>query len=85
MPPARTISKEQFLQEYMAHSNALSRILDNLNDTDDGTNYDHGVEKSRNDLVILVKNLQEKIDKLNDLRFWMDNMIFDGHSKEDNI
>ena len=85
LPPERTIKKDDFLREYLGHSNELCKILDSLNESDQNVeNCDQKVEKSRNDLAILVKNLQEKLDKLNDLRFWMDNMIFDGNGKQNN-
>ena len=81
-PPVRTISKEQFVEEYNLHSTELCKILDNLHDSEDVGPIDHEVEKSRKDLVKMVQTLQEKIDKLNDLRFWMDNMIFDESTNE---
>ncbi|KAK8866642.1 hypothetical protein M9Y10_009608 [Tritrichomonas musculus] len=82
LPIKRTISKEQFVEQYNHHSTELCSILDDLHDSEDVPSIDHEVEKSRKDLVILVKTLQEKIDKLNDLRFWMDNMISDDSTKE---
>lgn len=82
LDPERTISKEEFVEKYKYHSNELCGILDNMHEPEDVPTIDHEVEKSRKDLVEMVQNLSAKIDKLNDLRFWMDNMIFDKSSKE---
>lgn len=85
LPPKRTISKSEFVEQYNFHSSELCGILDNLHDSEappEESNIDHEVSKSRKDLVEMVQILKDKIDKLNDLRFWMDNMIFDESTKE---
>lgn len=75
-PPERTVSKEEFLSRYMAHSNALCGILDNMR-ADDMPNVDEELAAARSELATAVQHLQVKLDKLDNLRFWMDNMIFD--------
>jgi len=75
-PPCRTISKEEFVQLYSEHSNALKNLLQSM-DVGNYDNVDSLLENSRNELRQKVNKLNEKLDKLNDLRFWMDTTIFD--------
>lgn len=81
LPPARTVSKQEFVDNYTQCSAELCHILDNLEESENTQSFDQEVEKSRNDLQIKVQTLQEKLDKLNDLRFWVDNMISDDPNK----
>ena len=81
LPPFRTLSKEDFLEQYGAHSCALKELLLNLKtepvENVDAAELQKKLQESRESLVDLVGKLQKKIDKLNDLCFWMDNMISD--------
>ena len=79
LPPFRSLSKEEFLAQYSEHSEQLKKILLNLQ-PEPVDNVDASLRESRASLVELVNELQAKLDKLNNLCFWMDNMISDRNS-----
>lgn len=83
--PERSVSKEEFLEQYLGHSNALCEILDNIDSEGpvdmDPRVLDQEIAQKRQELADAVAILKDKIAKLNDLRFWMDNMINDTNDK----
>ena len=81
LPPERTISKEEFIQQYNEHSSILMNLMDNL-ETEDEQDVNASLQESRLTLMDLCNTLQAKLDKLNNLRFWIDNMIFDSSSAD---
>ena len=76
-PPERTVSKDEFRRLYLGHSSALCRILDNMTVRDDAPNVDEELVAARHELAEKVQTLQAQLDKLDNLRFWMDNMFCD--------
>ena len=72
-PPFRTLSKEQFLQEYKHHSALLSECLDS-NLTEEHEPVDEELRTARSELNDLVMKLDEKTTKLGRLCFWVENM-----------
>jgi hypothetical protein len=75
--PVRTISKEDFTSQYLAHSSELCDLLEHPSDDDDGPPVDEELAQARSELTESVHVLEAKLNKLNDLRFWMDNMVMD--------
>lgn len=78
--PVRSLSKKELLSEYQRHSQALCEQLDNL-DTDEPPNVDEELAQARQELAEAVDKLKGKVEELNNLRFWMDNMIHDTTDK----
>jgi C4-dicarboxylate-specific signal transduction histidine kinase len=76
-PPDRTISKADFTPEYLAHSSELCELLENPSDDEDGSPVDEELAQARAELTAAVTELEAKLNKLNDLRFWMDNLLID--------
>jgi hypothetical protein len=76
-PPQRTISKADFSTEYLSHSAELCRLLEHLSDDEDGPPVDDQLAHAREELAESLGRLQVKPTKLNDLRFWMNNLIVD--------
>jgi hypothetical protein len=79
-PPVRTLTKDGFLQEYLSHSQSLCDLLDNLPDGDD-LPVDNKLNQARTNLAQLVDKLCVKLEKVNNLKFWMDNMICSRNSE----
>lgn len=73
-PPIRTLSKEDFLSQYKMHSESLKELLMHL-DPEPVEKVDASLQESRGTLIEVVSELQKKLDKLNNLCFWMDNMV----------
>jgi hypothetical protein len=76
-PPDRTISKADFTTQYLAHSAELCELLEHPSDDEDGPPVDAELAQARAELTEGLAILQAKLSKLNDLRFWMDNMVID--------
>ena len=70
----RTLSKEDFLTYYKSHSSELCNILDNLK-KEDYENVDDQLSEAKKDLSSQVEILKKKYEKLNELRFWLDNSV----------
>jgi hypothetical protein len=79
-PPVRTVSKDSFVAEYMAHSAALVEFLDNPPSDESLPPLDDELREARNALAESLARLEVKLGKLSDLRFWMDNMIIEQNS-----
>ncbi|EAY20825.1 hypothetical protein TVAG_436490 [Trichomonas vaginalis G3] len=80
LKPERSISTQDFLREYTEHSKALSQIMSTIGqpeDLDVPEDIDEQIEQSRKELADAVQRLQVKLNKLNHLRFWMDNMVME--------
>jgi hypothetical protein len=74
-PPIRTISKEDFTAQYLAHSAELCELLEHPSDDEDGPPVDAQLAQARAELAEGLAVLQAKLGKLSDLRFWMDNLV----------
>jgi hypothetical protein len=79
-PPVRTVSKGDFIAEYMAHSTALVEFRDNPPSDESFHPLDDELREARNALAESLARLEVKLGKLGDLRFWMDNMIIEQNS-----
>jgi hypothetical protein len=83
MPADRTLHPDDFLTDYMAHSNALCAIITQHTghtqppevDEELDRVLDKELEQGRGVLKKQLAVLEEKLAKLNTLRFWMDNML----------
>jgi hypothetical protein len=74
-PPSRTISKEDFTSQYLSHSYELCDLLEHQSDDEEGSLVDERLSQARAELTESVRALEGKLSRLNDLRFWMDNMV----------
>jgi hypothetical protein len=76
MPADRTLPPDDFLAHYLAHSHALCNIIDQHPDPIQLPEVeDEELKAARRVLKERLAVLQEKLEKLNTLRFWMDNML----------
>jgi hypothetical protein len=76
-PPVRTISKADFTPEYLAHSAELCELLENPSDDEYSSSVDEELAQARAESAASVTELEAKLNKLNDLRFWMDNLVIE--------
>ena len=80
LPPQRTLSKEDFVQQYKEHALALKDIMSRIGQQEQHEvipDIDEQIQQEREELKQLVEKLEKKLEKLDHLRFWMDNMVFD--------
>lgn len=74
--PVRTIQKEDFLNQYMPHSCALSAFMDDDN-TPDERDCSAELTEAREGLAKDVAILRTRLERLDELRFWMNTMVFE--------
>ena len=80
LAPQRTLSTEDFEAQYSEHYRALFDIMSRIGQREEHeniTDIDEQIKTEREELKQLVKKLETKLGKLDHLRFWMDNMVFD--------
>ena len=80
LAPQRTLSKQDFVTQYQEHYHALLEIMTTIGARDGGQpdpSLDAQIQEERKELQHYVNILEKKLDKLNTLRFWIDNMVFD--------
>ena len=78
--PQRTLSKEDFFNQYKDHYQALLGIMARIGLREEHEfipDIDEQIKTEREELKQLVEKLDNKLDKLDHLRFWMDNKVFD--------
>ena len=78
--PVRSISTSDFLTQYKEHYQALLAIMSKIDEPEEHEvepDIDEKIRVEREELNNLVTKLQNKLEKLDHLRFWMDNMVFD--------
>lgn len=81
LKPERSLDTQEFLRQYTEHSNLLSQIMTTIGQPEDvevPEDIDDQIERSRKELKDAVDKLQKKLFKLNNLRFWIDNMQLDN-------
>ena len=80
LAPQRTLSTEQFQAQYTEHYRALYDIMSRIGLREEHEfipDIDEQIQTEREELKQLVAKLENKLGKLDHLRFWMDNMVFD--------
>jgi hypothetical protein len=73
-PPTRTLAKDEFFPLYQEHSKMLCDLLDEPNQ-EEPPPVDEELIEARGQLHASLDVLQQKLEKLNTIRFWMGNMI----------
>ena len=87
LPPQRTLSKEDFVNQYKEHYLALKSIMSTIGAEEQhevDPNIDEQITQERAELKSLVEQLSNKLEQLDHLRFWMDNMVFNKNAPAPN-
>ena len=69
-PPVRTLSQDQFLEQYKLHSDSLCALLDSL-EAQEHEPVDAELRAARTELQALTDKLNDKKEKLREIEFWM--------------
>lgn len=78
--PERTIEIQEIANLYSQHAENLARYMDQIENykiNERNPHLDEELNQARFELEELVNQLNDKLSRLDEVCFWMDNMVYD--------